>query len=138
MSPREPRWDIDYQIGIQGEMWASDLREALQNGSVEVKNDKEFIKTGNIYVEYECKRGGIYQPSGIKVTTALAWMFVLVEGAFGLVFATDTLIQTARNAYRDPRNHRDCVRGGNPTHGVIIPLREIRKYLPAAVEAPHV
>lgn len=54
----EPRFDIDASYGRQGELFVSSIIDALTGGSVEVKRDSRFAKTGNVYVEYECRKRG--------------------------------------------------------------------------------
>lgn len=63
-------WDIH-----EGEIGEEIVRELLSGkpGMVEVKRDTIVSATGNIAVEYEC-RG---RPSGIMVSTATWWAFVL-------------------------------------------------------------
>lgn len=59
-----PDFDICLEEGHAAE---SELAEMLGGGTtIEVKRDKKFLKTGNIFIEYEC-RG---KPSGIMTTKA--------------------------------------------------------------------
>lgn len=121
----EPRWDIDYAAGRQAEMWVSDLRSALEQGTVEVKRDRRWIDTGNIYVEYKCKRRGEYRDSGIATTEADLWLFVLIEGVFAIVISTESLKALAREVGRDPRRLKEETDGSHPTKGVIISLQQM-------------
>lgn len=125
MSKPEPRWDLDYEVGRQAEMWVSDIREALKSDSIEVKRDRRAAETGNVYVEYQCKKRGKWEPSGIATTTAKLWMFVLVESEFGFVITTDTLKKVARAAKRNPNNIRKEEDGSHPTYGVVIRVSQL-------------
>ena len=100
----EPRFDIDYKVGRQGELWVVSIREAMQNGRVEVKTDEIWNGTGNIYVEYACLKRGKYRKSGLSVTTADIWVFVLREPELAIVFETETLKKLCKTAFEDPAN----------------------------------
>ena len=74
----EPRFDIDYsEVGRPGELFVMGIIEGLKSDRVEVKTDQVSQTTGNIYVEYACKKQGQYKPSGLAVTEASLWVFVL-------------------------------------------------------------
>ncbi len=47
-------------------------------GAVEVKYDRQALKTGNIAVEFEYRK----KPSGLNATHATNWVFVTDEGAW--------------------------------------------------------
>lgn len=123
MSDRQPNWDIDYQAGRQAEIWVSNIRESLASDSIEVKLDRRFEETGNIYIEYGCKRRGIMRPSGIATTTSKLWVQVLVEDQLALIISTDRLKEIAR---RLKEKHKAMQpHGTHPTLGVVIPVEEI-------------
>lgn len=127
----EPRFDIDGPYGHQGELWYLTVLDAMTTGSVEVKTDDVFGRTGNLYVEYEADKGarGLYEPSGIAITEADFWAFKLGPSPACLVMSTDLLrafvatpgIRTA-----------SCVRGSCPTNGYLLPFRYL---IQAAAEA---
>lgn len=131
----EPRWDADYEIGRQGELWVQSIVDSLKSDAREVKTDERFADTGNIYVEYECKRRGHYQPSGLSTTEAPVWAFVLQREGVLLVVATELLKQVARELLRQGRT-AECSRGSHPTRGVLVPvarlLAELRRKADAA------
>lgn len=120
----EPRFDIDYERDRQGELFVHDIIRLLQTESVEVKTDERAKDTGNVYVEYECLRGGEYVKSGLATTDADAWVFVLEKGDLAVFVSTLMLRELAREAYKKGRL-RECVRGSHPTRGVVIPLAEL-------------
>ena len=125
MSVREPRWDVDWAIGRQGEMFVTDVIAALRDGAtVETKTDKRAADTGRLYIEYEC----LGKPSGLRTTEAMIWAFVLGSGTL-LFLPTDTLKRLARLAWRIPEFRVECARGSHPTRGVLIPLASLPKWL---------
>jgi hypothetical protein len=118
---RNPEWDIDWEIGKNGELFVIDLIQSLKDGSrVETKTDIWAAKTGNIYIEYSCRYFGKYKPSGIAVTTAEIWALVLATEV--TVFApVDRLKAVARYYYSLGRIRNGGVNGSHPTWGVLIP-----------------
>lgn len=119
---RNPDWDIDQEIGSNGELFVADIIAALKDGqSIEVKTDVWAPVSGNVYVEYSCRYFGKYQPSGISVTTARIWAFVLASEV--VVFTpVDRLKALARYYYRLGRARNGGAAGSHPTWGVLIPV----------------
>lgn len=61
----------DLKRGQEAEEWFAGL---LTGGdSIECKRDFKAHKTGNVYVEYECRN----KPSGIATTQAEYWVFIV-------------------------------------------------------------
>jgi hypothetical protein len=78
-SPLKSDFDLDFRYGSQGEQLVNDL---LTGGkTVEVKRDRRWVETGNIYVEYECwyNNSQSWELSGLSVSKASYWAFVLEE-----------------------------------------------------------
>ncbi len=73
---KNSNWDLDYRAGLTGESKVADL---LHLDTVEVKTDRRWKDTGNIYIETECyyKVDDAWKPSGIRVSKATHWAFVL-------------------------------------------------------------
>jgi hypothetical protein len=71
-------WDLDLRDGEQGESRVADL---LSLDTVEVKTDRRWKDTGNLYIETECyyKNSQAWEPSGIRVSKATHWAFVLED-----------------------------------------------------------
>ena len=115
----EPDFDIDYQVGHQAELFVKSLIDSLAAGRIEVKRDARAADTGNIYVETECKRMGVYRPSGIAATKADAWAFVLSD---------DLVVITTTTGLRRAMEHGSiagCPRGSHPTRGVLIRIPDL-------------
>jgi len=119
-SLRQPNWDIDREIGSQAEVWISDIRKAFANGTVEVKRDTRAMRTGNLYVEYECRRGGVFKPSGIATTRADAWCFVVIKDALAIVIETEKLKNICSETGIRKAEETD---GSHPTKGYLVPMR---------------
>lgn len=82
-------FDLDFSYGRKGEQLVEEL---LTGGyTVEVKRDRKWAITNNLYIETDCyfQKSQQWEPSGLNVTTAEYWAFVL-EGSVMLV-PTDTL-----------------------------------------------
>jgi len=123
---REPRFDIDYERGRQGELLVAGLIEALKTERVEVKRDDVCSRTGNVYVEYQCLRGGAWRRSGIATTQAETWAFVLAGGEVVVALATSSLLEVARRYWRKgQRYRRQETDGSHPTKGVVIPIGDL-------------
>jgi hypothetical protein len=88
-------FDLDFTYGREGENLVEQL---LTNGrTVEVKRDRKWHKTGNLYIEVECwyLKSQSWEPSGLSVTKADYWAFVLEEGV--LMVPTDYVRYVVKN-----------------------------------------
>ena len=82
-------FDLDFSHGLTGENLVSDL---LTGGlTVEVKTDRKWKNTNNLYIETECwyNGAGEWKPSGLSVTKAAYWAFVFEKGT--VIVPTDTV-----------------------------------------------
>ena len=72
-------FDLDFSYGQEGEQL---VKELLTNGkTVEVKRDRRWIETGNLYIETECWSDVMqsWYHSGINISKASHWSFVLED-----------------------------------------------------------
>jgi hypothetical protein len=124
---RQPDWDINLAEGAQAELWVLDVRRSLAGtGTIEVKAPKPFLREQTFYVELECRgRDGIWRPSGINVTKAVLQFFKFGCLPGGLVVETEWLKRACRIAYQKPAARKECQRGSNPTHAVVVGLGDL-------------
>lgn len=120
----EPRFDIDYEFGRQGELLIGSVIEALKTESAEVKTDAQSLRTGNLYVEFECLRRDGWHRSGLATTEAEVWCFVLGTTGLALVVQTEALKEICRPLRRAGKvaEERD---GSHPTRGVLLPIAHL-------------
>jgi hypothetical protein len=122
---RNPDLDEDALDGYQGELFVRRMRDALRVGSVEVKRDSVFQRTGNLYIEYahDPGRRGEYKPSGIARTKAQLWVHVLHLGATeaALVFPVNLLKELCRPLIEAGKVGAEDS-GSCPTRGVLLPM----------------
>ena len=123
-------FDIDLRAGKEGENLVQDT---LVNGTIEVKTDLKWKNTGNIYVETECfyQTSGAWEPSGLSVTKADWWAFVL-NGFFLLIPTNDLklIVQTEGTPI-------ECRIEPNQSRGYLIRLDHIQnrfRYAPPAID----
>jgi hypothetical protein len=75
---RDSNWDIDLRAGLAGESKVADL---LSLDTLEVKTDRRWHETGNIYIEteYWSREQNAWIESGIRTTKATHWAYVLED-----------------------------------------------------------
>jgi hypothetical protein len=114
---RAPDFDIDLSRGARSE---SELRSLLlQEGyRVEVKTDFRAAATGNVYIEYECKRKGNWVPSGILESKA-EWYALRLANGWMLIPKADLYKAIFDDGLGGQRQERD---GSHPTRGFVIPV----------------
>lgn len=72
-------WDIDLRFGQDGETYVNNLLTNIE--TVEVKRDKRWIETGNLFIETQCWSDKVnkWYESGINASKASHWAFVLED-----------------------------------------------------------
>lgn len=75
---KDSNWDLDLRAGLAGESKVADL---LSLDTVEVKTDRRWHETGNIYIETECwiQTSQSWEASGLRITKATHWAYVLED-----------------------------------------------------------
>ena len=70
-------FDLDFGYGRKGEQLVEEL--LTEGKRIEVKRDRKWHLTGNVYIEVECffTKDNAWAPSGLAVTEAEYWAFVL-------------------------------------------------------------
>lgn len=125
----EPRFDLDYREGHVGEDFSGRVSDGMANGTVETKTDKRALddvlrgRDGNVYVEFKAwsNASQAWEPSGIATTEAQTWAFVLAPDVLVAV-NVEVLRAVARRQWTVPSLRKSCMRGSNPTNGVLIPI----------------
>lgn len=124
----QPKWDIDLKFGEQGQLLVVDIVEAFAKGLTEVKHEAQWLKTGNLYVELQCRKAsGLYEKSGLAATEATLWVFVLHGTATAIIIPVGLLKTVVKRLYNVRWGtlypyRKNCDRGSHPTTGVVIPL----------------
>ena len=122
MNAKFSDFDLDFSKGKEGE----DLVEqTLLSGTIEVKTDLKWQKTGNLYVETECyyQTSQQWEPSGLSVTKADYWAFVL--NGLILILPTEDL----KLIVKLEGTAIDCKIEPNPSRGYLIrPEHILRKF----------
>lgn len=120
----QPHWDRDLAYGQQGELMVGTYLEwiAKGNGRVEIKRKRRPDLW--FYVETYCDKGrrGHLEPSGINVTKADAWAYVVGNTRIALVIPTKTLRKACGEDTAQQVQERD---GSCPTRGVLVHLDTI-------------
>jgi hypothetical protein len=115
----EPKFDVDYAVGKQGELFVMSLIRSLGTERIEVKTDEKAGRYRNAYIEFEC-RG---RPSGIRTTASEFWAFVF-PGDVALIAKTSAVRDLFIDALARGKT-RQLLRGSHPTQGAVVPLTHL-------------
>lgn len=117
-----PSWDLDLSVGKAHEehVWSALQLPATH---VEVKADRRYVETGNVFIEVaQLPRGcAEYKPSGIHVTEATYWAFC--AGSAVALIPAEVIRQVISNQDGPPVD--GGLNGDNPTKGYPISLRAL-------------
>lgn len=121
MSAALSDWDIDLRYGLDAE---GSVRRVLTIETVEVKSDRRWKLTGNIYIETACYHvnEGEFKRSGIATSKATHWAFVLED--LTVIVTKEDLIDTL-NAYGIKTA---CQIEPNPSKGYLITVESLLKW----------
>jgi len=110
---KDSNWDLDLRDGLAGESKIADL---LFLDTVEVKTDRRWYETGNVYIETECwyQASQTWEPSGIRVSKASHWAFILESAA--LIVPLEHLMEIVYSQGRPI----ECNIPPNPSRGYLI------------------
>jgi hypothetical protein len=108
-------FDIDLKFGKEGEDTVANL---LSIETVEVKRDKRWKETGNLYIETECwyNNSQSWEPSGLSVSKATHYSFVL-ENMVVILPTPDLKAIVEKNG-----RPIECKIEPNPSKGYLIKL----------------
>lgn len=115
---KNSNWDLDLRAGEAGEQKIADL---LSADTIEVKTDRRWWETGNLFIETECFYNSTqtWQQSGLLTSKATHWAFVL-EGS---VLITD--LSTLKMAVQEYGRAIACNIPPNPSRGFLIKPEDI-------------
>ena len=115
----EPRFDLDYAYGRQAEIRIEELLSWIGSGNKKVEVKRKRILDLEFYVETHCDKGrrGEFAPSGINVTTAQVWAFVLGDTGMSVFVPTDLLQIMIEDPTSKDRSETD---GSCPTKGKLV------------------
>jgi len=116
---KQSSWDLDYRDGRAGEQLVHGLLTGGQ--TVEVKTDRRWSETGNLYIETECfyQASQSWELSGLNVSAADYWAFVLEDTV--LMVTKANLMKTVAE-YGRPIT---CKIEPNPSRGYLITAENI-------------
>ena len=116
-------FDLDFADGYAGEQL---VRQLLTGGlTVEVKTDRRWHETGNVYIETDCwyNNSQSWEKSGLSVSKAAYWAFVL-EGMSVMVPTYDL-----RQIVLQHGREISCVIPPNHSKGYLIRIEHILSYM---------
>ena len=119
---KDSNWDLDLRAGLTGESKVADL---LSLDTVEVKTDRRWHETGNVYIETECwyVNENAWKPSGIRVSQATHWAFVLED----MVLILE--LWRLKEAVWETGRPITCNIPPNPSRGYLIKPSELVEYI---------
>ena len=118
MTMKNSDFDIDLKFGKEGEDTVANL---LSIETVEVKRDKRWKETGNLYIETDCwyNASQSWEKSGLSVSKATHYAFVL-ENMVVIIPTPDlkAIVEKSGRAI-------ECKIEPNPSKGYLIKLSHI-------------
>jgi hypothetical protein len=119
--PANNKFDLDLKFGQQGEEW---LKLLADERKIEVKRDRMWAKTGNIFIEYEYKKN----PSGLFVTEADYFAYILYKDGVNIavyIWKTD-IIKSVITKWIETKKFKSVNGGDNyATKGLVIPIEAL-------------
>jgi hypothetical protein len=111
-------FDLDLRFGQEGESY---IKSLLNIETVEVKRDKRWKNTGNLYIEVWCwsDNNQEWYPSGLQTSKATHWAFVLEEMA--VIVPVAQLIETVQKY----GNKIECSIPPNYSKGFLIKVNDL-------------
>ena len=118
---KDSNWDLDLRAGLAGESKVADL---LSLDTLEVKTDRRWHETGNIYIETECwtQTSQSWEASGLRATKATHWAYVLEDCV--IIIPTYRL----KEVIWERGKHINCNIPPNPSRGYLITPGALLEY----------
>lgn len=115
-----PQFDIDLKYGDYGEQTVA----ALLTGDVTVEVKTKSYRDDLFYIEtdHDPGRTGVYQKSGLRVTTARWWAFNVDNVRVELFLTSAILNALIHRSEAEPGEvePKECTRGSCPTKGYLV------------------
>ena len=121
MTSSKSDWDLDLRYGQDGE---ESVRRLLTIDTVEVKRDRRWKETGNLYIETSCYyvNDGAFKPSGVSVSKATHFAFVIED--LTILLSKSDLINTVKEYGRNI----SCKIEPNVSFGYLITIDSLLKW----------
>jgi hypothetical protein len=121
MTASKSDWDLDLRYGQDGE---ESVRRLLTIDTVEVKRDRRWKETGNLYIETSCYyvNEGEFKPSGVSVSKATHFAFI-IEDLTILVSRSDLV-----NTVKEYGRNISCNIEPNVSFGYLITIDSLLKW----------
>ena len=121
MTTSKSDWDLDLRYGQDGE---ESVRRLLTIDTVEVKRDRRWKETGNLYIETSCYyvNDGAFKPSGVSVSKATHFAFVIED--LTILLSKSDLINTVKEYGRNI----SCKIEPNVSFGYLITIDSLLKW----------
>lgn len=115
---KDSRYDISTR---KGELAEKLVIRILTDKTIEVKNDGQWVKTGNLFVEMWCwqQLSQSWKKSGLLITESDYYAFV-IEGAI-LHFPTSVVMETCKRFGKQGK----CDIPPNPSKGYLVTVNEL-------------
>ncbi len=124
---KDSNWDLDLRAGLTGESKVADL---LSLDTVEVKTDRRWRETGNLYIETECYyvKSNSWEASGMAISKATHWAFVLEDSVviIPLFRLKEAIYELGRSI--------TCNIPPNPSRGYLINVGSLIEHIRTAKE----
>lgn len=122
---KDSNWDLDLRDGMVGESKIADL---LHLDTVEIKTDRRWYETGNVYIETECYyvNEDAWKPSGIRVSQASHWAFVLEDSVLIVP------LYRLKEAVHDSGTVIHCNIPPNPSRGFLLKVSGLLEHIRVA------
>ena len=127
MSARaEPRFDLDLRYGEAGEQLIGEYFDWIATGNARVEVKRKTYEDGYFFVETFCDKGrnGDFTRSGINVTEAEAWAFLVSNTGIALIVPTAHIKSAFAHNLGEQRVND---RGNCPTKGRLFHVSDFMK-----------
>lgn len=124
-----PSFDADFSRGSFGEDLINSMPAMFQESKIEVKTDYRAIETGNFFVEYQQQnvRSFNWKPSGINVSTADYWAFVIPQNFAVYIISRKGLVELLRENWETYKHRSQPIKNEqtNAAMGILVPVRDL-------------